>query len=164
MKEKEVHPYLFAIGEEKKALITYLRFAYQTKNPSGKDMFIRLAMDEFEHMTSLEEFLLTAEEKVPISEISDLIPKLPEKEIKTFAEGDISDLNALQIARELEERAIDFYRKEKENAKEEKAHSLWKRLEEMEISHYNLIQAEIDSINKTGFWFSVREFTLEGER
>jgi hypothetical protein len=37
-------------------------------------------------------------------------------------------------------------------------------LEEMEISHYNLIQAEIDSINKTGFWFSVREFTLEGER
>jgi hypothetical protein len=34
----------------------------------------------------------------------------------------------------------------------------------MEAAHYALIQAEIDSIQQTGFWFGLPEFTLESER
>ncbi|MEO0116699.1 MAG: ferritin family protein [candidate division WOR-3 bacterium] len=168
---KVCQPILFAIGEEKKALITYLRFAYQTKNPKGKDMFIRLAMDEFEHMEGLSAELISLESKdqwcsyeIPVSEVEDLVPRLSGKEMETEGEKGVDDLTALRVALKLEESAIKFYRGEKEKAEDEIARKFWQRLEEMEIAHYDLIQAEIDNITKTGFWFGIREFTVEGER
>jgi hypothetical protein len=33
----------------------------------------------------------------------------------------------------------------------------------MEQAHAALIQAEIDNITATGFWFGLPEFTLEGQ-
>lgn len=134
-------------------------------------MFIRLAMDEFEHMESLAAELASLESKgrwslyeIPTSEVEDLVPKLPEKEMKREGEKGVDDLTALRIALRLEEAAIAFYRQEKEETEDEIARKFWWRLEEMEIAHYNLIQAEIDNITRTGFWFGLREFTVEGER
>ncbi|MDZ7378537.1 MAG: rubrerythrin, partial [candidate division KSB1 bacterium] len=38
-----------ALAIEDQGLETYLKFARQTKDLTGKNMFIRLAMDEHEH-------------------------------------------------------------------------------------------------------------------
>jgi rubrerythrin len=72
-------------------------------------------------------------------------------------------LSALQVALNLEKRAIDFYGEQEKKSKDEIAQKMWKRLREIEESHYQLIQAEIDTLTKTGFWFDFREFSLEME-
>ena len=38
-----------AIELEKKGLVTYLKYARQTKNEAGKNMFVQLAIDEHSH-------------------------------------------------------------------------------------------------------------------
>ncbi len=159
-----------AIELEKEGLITYLRFGYQIENIAAKNLFIRLAMDEFEHMKILEEELAHFKKEAKLKKI-----KLPKTEIeKTTAnlkpvlpqekkEADVNELNALQVALNLEKRAIDFYGEQEKKSKDEIAQKIWKRLREIEESHYQLIQAEIDSLTKTGFWFDFREFSLEME-
>jgi len=159
-----------AIELEKEGLITYLRFGYQIENIAAKNLFIRLAMDEFEHMKILEEELAHFKKEVKLKRI-----KLPKTEIekatanlkpilpKEKKEADINELNALQVALNLEKRAIDFYSEQEKKSKDEIAQRIWKRLREIEESHYQLIQAEIDSLTKTGFWFDFREFSLETE-
>jgi len=43
-----------AIEVENNGLVTFLKFARQTKDETGKNMFIQLAMDEHEHRLILE--------------------------------------------------------------------------------------------------------------
>ncbi len=43
------------------------------------------------------------------------------------------------------------------------ARKTFRKLMEMEEAHYEIIQAELDSITKTGFWFQIPEFNLEEE-
>ena len=46
-----------AIEVEDNGLVTFLKFARRTKDITGKNMFIRLAMDELEHRQILEKQL-----------------------------------------------------------------------------------------------------------
>ncbi|MEO0206152.1 MAG: ferritin family protein, partial [candidate division WOR-3 bacterium] len=64
----------------------------------------------------------------------------------------------------LEKRSIEFYNENKKHLNDPEAVKIFDRIIEMEESHYDLIQAEIDHIEQTGFWFGIREFTMEGER
>jgi hypothetical protein len=40
---------------------------------------------------------------------------------------------------------------------------LFERLPEWEDAHYDLIQAELDSINHTGMWLGMPEFRMDGK-
>lgn len=160
-----------AISSEKMGIESYLRFARQTSNASGKDMFIRLAQDEFEHMNALEKEQDRLQEgrpcvriKIKQSDIEEIVPQLsdPEARIKT-GQGTADDLSALNIALDLERRAIAFYKKEGALSADAAVRALYARLAEMEEAHYGLIQAELDHIKDMGFWFGVQEFSLEGE-
>ncbi|MEO0087057.1 MAG: ferritin family protein [candidate division WOR-3 bacterium] len=157
-----------AINLEKEALSSYLRFGHQIEDLKGKNLFIRLAMDEFEHIEILERELEYFEKEkkikdveIPLTEIEktviNLKPLLP-KEKKV---SDLNELNILQMALSLESKSIDFYQKQEKESSDEIAKKIWQRLKEIEEGHYKLIQAEIDSLTKTGFWFDFREFTLE---
>jgi rubrerythrin len=158
-----------AIHSEKLALATYLKFARQTKVPSGKDMFIRLSQDEFGHWDLLDKELQNlqagkawAKPVFKRSDIEELLPHLADAQAKTQSEqGSSDDLSALNIALDMEKKALGFYRKESENASDATARKMYARLAEMEEAHYNLIQAELDNIKDMGFWFGIQEFTLE---
>ncbi|MCS7258441.1 MAG: ferritin family protein [candidate division WOR-3 bacterium] len=159
-----------AINAEKTGLKTYLEFAYKTKDESGKNMFIRLALDEFEHMTILETQKESVQEKecwipikVEISEIEKIIPKIKEKTVRIQGTEGLDQMSALRTALDLEDRAIKFYKEQAEKSVDEKAREMFMRLCEMEKAHYELIRAEIDYIEKTGFWFNLQEFSLELE-
>ncbi len=160
-----------AISSEKLGIESYMKFARQTSNASGKDMFIRLAQDEFEHMNALERELDRLQEGKPCvririrqSDIEEIVPQLSAPEAKVQAgQGTADDLSALNIALDLERRAIAFYRKEGGLAGDAAVRALYSRLAEMEEAHYGLIQAELDHIKDVGFWFGVQEFSLEGE-
>lgn len=156
------------IEAEKEGLITYLRFARKTKDPTGKNMFIRLAMDEFDHMETLEKQLENllenkcwAKVEIPKSEFEELVPKLEERDVETKGESGVGELSALNTALDLEKKAIDFYKERQDKEKDPEAIAMYKRLVEMETSHYDIIQAEIDYIKGTGVWFGIPEFSME---
>jgi rubrerythrin len=155
-----------AIEAEKQSLRTYLRLAWDTRDASGKQMFIRLATDEFEHMRLLETWPgdQHATAAIEASTIERLVPKLSDRSLRIRGTEGQNQLSALQAALELERTAQTFYEEQARVAQEGPARSTFARLAEMEAAHYALIQAEIDSIQETGFWFGLREFTLESER
>ncbi|MCX8015110.1 MAG: ferritin family protein [candidate division WOR-3 bacterium] len=159
-----------AINAEKTGLKTYIDFGYQTKDISGKNMFLRLAADEFEHMTILEKQRASLQEKecwLPVkikkSDIEKLTPELKSKVKKIKGTEGLDQMSALRTALDLEDRAIKFYKEQAQLATDTIAKEMYLRLAEMEQAHYELIQAEIDYIEKTGFWFDLREFSLEIE-
>jgi len=159
-----------AINAEKQGLRTYQEFAYKTKDESGKNMFIRLAMDEFEHMSILEKQRESIQGKecwlsvkLEKSDIEKLTPALKTKIQKIKGTEGLDQMSALRTALDLEDRAIKFYREQAQVSIDPKAKDMYERLVKMEQAHYELIQAEIDYIEKTGFWFNIREFSLEIE-
>ncbi len=158
-----------AIEIEKDGLKTYLRFARETKDISGKNMFILLANDEFDHMNLLEEMLKEVTKEgtaslpvdVDLSVIEKVVPKIRQKDLATVGKAGQDELMALRTARQMEKNAIEFYEKLYEIVDRPELKKLIRRLIEMEEGHYNIVQAEIDSITNTGFWFDMMEFTLD---
>jgi rubrerythrin len=159
-----------AIEAEKKSLDTYLGFALRTDDVSGKNMFIRLASDEFEHMNILERQTLSLKEtgdwlsvEVERSEVEAVVPHLEDKDLKIRGTRGQDQVSALHVALNLEKKAAEFYRTQARKAPDNKARQMYGRLTAMEEAHYELLQAEIDNIARTGFWFGLREFSLEIE-
>lgn len=158
------------IESEKTGLVNYLGFARNTKDLTGKNMFIRLAIDEFEHMSLLErqkdsiiEGKSWVKAEVAPSEIEDIVPRLTPRALRTRGEEGQNELSALQTALDLEERGIKFYEQQATQASSEEAKKMFERLATMERSHAELIQAQIDYITGTGYWFGIREFSSEVE-
>jgi rubrerythrin len=157
-----------AVVAEEQSLKKYLEFALGTKDESGKDMFVSLALDEFMHRHLLEQ---QAEElkgtgncsgvEIHPTLIEKLLPSISDKSLLIKGREGQSELDALLTALSLETQARDFYIQEAETAGLEPVRELLRRLAQMEQAHADLIQAEIDYIQKTGFWFKFQEFTLE---
>jgi len=155
-----------ALEAEKLSLRTYLKLAWDTNDASGKQMFIRLATDEFEHMRLLETWQSDRLPPAAVepSVIEHLVPKLSDKSLQIHGTVGQHQLSALNAALDLEKSARAFYEEQSRLTQNGPARALFSRLAEMEAAHYALIQAEIDNIQQTGFWFGLREFTLESER
>ncbi|MDZ7386035.1 MAG: rubrerythrin, partial [candidate division KSB1 bacterium] len=66
-------------------------------------------------------------------------------------------------ALDLERKAAAFFRQQAEGAGNAEARAVFLRLAEWEDSHYDLIQAELDHINRTGFWLGIPEFQMDGK-
>ena len=160
-----------AIEAEKQSLRNYLEFAWNTRDSSGKQMFVRLATDEFEHMRLLEAQqagLARSAQWQPVTieatVLERLAPRLSDKSLRIRGSEGQNQLSALNTALDLERSARTFYEEQNRKAEAEPARAMFARLAEMEAAHYALLQAEIDNIQQTGFWFGLREFTLESER
>ncbi len=157
-----------AIMVEKEAMKKYMEYAKATKDVSGKNMFITLALDEWNHMSILEKQLdcisgrdswYSAE--IPKSEIELLVPKLKETKTKNNRGSGVSDLEALSTALREERAANEYYLKQAELMTDAAAKKMYLRLAEMEDAHYQIIEAEIDGIKGNGFWLGFPEFTMD---
>ena len=155
-----------AIEAEKQSLRTYLKLAWDTRDNSGRQMFIRLATDEFEHMRLLETWQADTHPPAAIepSVIERLVPKLSDKSLQIRGAEGQHQLSALNAALDLERSAQTFYEEQGRKAPAGPVRTAFIRLAEMEAAHYALVQAEIDNIRLDGFWLGLREFTLESER
>jgi rubrerythrin len=159
-----------AIQIEDNGLMAFLKFARETKVETGKNMFIRLAMDEHAHRRILEEQLLKLVEgkkweaiDIPESEIERLAPTVREKQQRTKGEAGLAEVDALNTALDLERKAAKFFRDQAQQASDPQAKALFQRLADWEDSHFDLIQAELDHINNTGFWLGIPEFRMDGK-
>lgn len=160
-----------AIEAEKQSVERYLEYAWQTEDYGGKNMFVRLATDEMTHLRLLERQKESLRSQgcwqpfeIPATMLERVVPKLRDKDTRIQGKKGLNQLTGLQTALDLEIRARDFYREQAQAAGPAEARSTLGRLAEMEQAHVDLLQAEIDSIENTGFWFATREFTLESER
>lgn len=160
-----------AIEAEKESLREYLDWAWQTRDPAGKNVFVRLASEEFEHMRLLETQRSALKETgecrpapVPTSLVERLLPRIPAKSMQVRGIAGQTELSALQVALEHENRTARFYAEQVGTTADPAAQQVFRRLSEMELAHVALIQAELDNIQRDGFWFDIREFTLESER
>lgn len=158
-----------ARSAELASLREYLQLARRTRHAQGKDMFVRLAQDEFEHAALMERLTRSLRETgtcsagdLPVSPFTALVPKLSDRTLRIKGEAGLDDVTALETALDLERRAVEFYRRAGERAAGPVALVL-RRLVEVELGHVELIQAELDNIRQDGFWFGMPEFTLESQ-
>jgi rubrerythrin len=154
---------------EGRGFFTYA--AEATENSLGKKMFERLAAEEIEHLKVFGELftsltggddwkpLLRESDKAPSAVIERLKGRVKNKEREKWS----GDLEAMSLGMELERKAIDlFTRMEKESSSEE-ARKLAAEIIKQEQGHYDLLQAQYDSVNNAGFWLDDAEFRLESQ-
>jgi rubrerythrin len=167
MNETETTMALATAAEaEKRSLRAYLRLAWETHDLSGKQMFIRLATDEFEHMKLVESWQTGSLPPASLEPtmIERLVPRLSDKSLQIHGSKGQHQLSALNAALDLERSARAFYEEQARKTGPGPVRDTFTRLAEMEAAHYALVQAEIDNIQQAGFWFGLPEFTLEAER
>lgn len=159
-----------AMETEKRGLESYLVFARQTKDETGKNMFILLARDELDHFEILERSLAELEVggtwagiEIQESLIEQVVPKLRERDVRSRGLEGTDQIQALNTALDQERRSIELYSRQLAKVTDPSARKVFRRLVAMEEAHYDIIQAELDSVNNTGFWFEIPEFNLEEE-
>ncbi|MBI5359779.1 MAG: ferritin family protein [Planctomycetes bacterium] len=157
-----------AVNAEKNALFNYLNYSHMTRNITGKNMFIRIALDEFQHMTILETELARIQAgkkwqkvKVPASPIEQIKHEKNRKTAPGSDAGNADEIAAISLAMKAEKNAMAFYLTRSNEVKSAEARALLKRLSAMEDAHYRILQAELDSINQSGFWLGFREISFE---
>ncbi len=137
-----------ALELEAKGFTFYTQAAKKTENQTGKRMFAQLAKEEEDHIIRLKQMF------------KDLYPKKTDKDIPLF-EVEVSEysgeVEALKIAADMEKKSIQFY----EDWAKGNLESLFSVLIEIEKEHLELLQAELDYVQRTGFWFDYFESSLE---
>ena len=149
-----------AIQMEKDGLSFYEKAAVQTSSDMGKSVFKSLAADELLH---LEVFQKLFDEKVGKEEWNDLvntskkyvdIPVFPKDlQVMEGANPDTNEIDALRIAMDSEQRAIDYYTEIRENSSDDQVNEILDEIINQEKNHYNILEGEFHHINSTGYWF-----------
>lgn len=159
-----------AIGNEKGACKRYLKFAKNTKDEKGRVVLLNLAMDEMGHLEKLEKQLYAMMEGKPW-----VLPVTDEEDPAVVETGEadvdllnldieaLDDIKALEVALEYEILANKYYLTHAGKTDNEELKKLFLSLAAEEEIHKNIIQAEIDSISDSGFWFGHQEFSVEME-
>ena len=149
-----------AIQMEKDGYDFYKKAAAQTSSEMGRTVFKSLAGDELLH---LEVFKKLFDEKIGKEDWIDLvnsskkysdIPIFP-KDLQMI-EGtnpDTNEIDALRIAIDSEQKAIDYYTKIKENSSDDEVNEILDEIINQEKSHYQILEGEFHHINSTGYWF-----------
>ena len=145
------------------------RAAEMTHNELGKKMFLRLASEEakhLEHFSRLFSSVLHSEEwkkvvsRDRLTGASPVIEELAARMKRPESKGDIE---ALRMGMELELKAIDFFKLCAQKTKEPAAKEIFLKISEEEKFHYDLLQAQVDSLTDTGFWLDSSEFRMDGK-
>jgi len=151
-----------AIQMEKDGYSFYQKAAAQTSSEMGKSVFKSLAADELLH---LEVFQKLFDEKIGNQEWYDLansskkyadIPIFPRD--LTRVEGanpDTNEIDALRIAMDSEQRAIDYYSEIREKTSDDEVNKILDEIINQEKNHYLILEGEFNHINNTGYWFEL---------
>lgn len=140
-----------AIYREIGARDFYGKISETITNPEGKDLFAKLSSDEDGHRETLSSWYgrLFGEFKAEDD-------KLRDSEIKGFEVSERTGaMEALDIAIEAESRAADFYDKRAGEVEDVELKKLFLELSEVEKGHFNLLEAERNSLAGGFYWFDM---------
>jgi len=158
-----------AIQYENKVRDHYTAAVGRAEHPAGKSLFQLMAEEEQHHVDYLEYKLKEWGEKGSVT-AEGLRTALPSPEaieegiakLGTVGSERASgaEIDFLERAYVVETETSDFYRKMVSELPVE-ARDLFARFLEIEEGHLAIVQAQIDHVSGTGYWFDVREFDLE---
>ena len=141
----------------------------KASDPAGRRVFEALRKDERHHVEYLKDRLDRWLEAKQLS-VENLESVIPSKEkitrelkgLKTRMDRDDrkNEKQMLSKALSVEVETSNFYKKMVAEM-EGPAQKMFARFLEIEDEHIAIVQAELDYISKTGFWFDSKEFNME---
>lgn len=160
-----------AIVYEKKVQATYAAAANRAEDATAKKVFLTLAEEEQGHVTYLESRLMEWRKEARLSDekLRTVLPsteriKVGVKRLRSQVAqrkgNHAGELDSLRQALAAEDETSAFYRRMVGELPEE-GQTLFSRFLEIEDGHAAIVQAEMDSVNQSGFWFDIKEFDLE---
>jgi len=168
--------------ELEKAIVTALdyevriRDLYQslsdtTRNSQGRELFTALQNDEQQHVDYLTHLLDQWRQNgvVKDSELSTTIPSGSEikkslEKLKPVADRDDHKMEQQMLGKALEmEVATSRFYQQMVADIDEQYRPLFMRFLEIENAHIDLVQAQLDFISGTGYWFDMKEFDMSGD-
>lgn len=151
-----------AIQMEKDGYSFYQKAASQTTSNMGRTVFKSIAADELLHLEVFEKLF---DEKVGKDEWYDLVNtsnkyadiQIFPKDLKQIegANPDTNEIDALRIAMDSEQRAIDYYTKIREKSSDKEVNKIIDEIINQEKNHYFILEGEFHHINSTGYWFEL---------
>jgi len=140
-----------------------------TEHERGKKMFRFLAQEEVRHLETFgklfskilgkEDWKDVIDEK-DVSGEAPLVQKLEERMKGKRCRG---ETEALSIGMQLEREAIEYFNNAAEKTEDPVAKKMFNEISEEEKFHYDLLQAQHDSVSKSGFWLDGAEFQMDGK-
>ncbi len=154
-----------AVNLEIKGRQFYLRAAEKTENAFAKTVFQKLADEELTHLRAFLAMTQKADRATvqPLPETKITLPLFNEHSQTTGQRVSADELAALRLAMKQEKEAMEFFTQAAAAAADEASGNLFNHICRQESYHYDLLQAEYDFIVKTGFWFNVPEFRMDGK-
>ncbi len=163
-----------AFKSEMDGHVFYAHAAELTSDEFGKGVFNRLAAEELMHLDAIRTIAESLEKGGEwMNYKSALQAATTEEKESTFFPGenqlmeklkdDQSDINAVSIAIENEERAVEFYSDLLKGADTPEEKVFLTEILEMEKVHLKLLRWEYEGLLKDGFWGDFMEFSVEKE-
>jgi len=140
-----------------------------TQHERGKKMFRFLAEEEVKHLKTFGNLfsqILGGEDwrkyikSFELEGEAPLVEKLKERMKREEGKG---ETEALSIGMQLEMDAINFFQKAAAETDDPVAKKIFMEISEEEKFHYDLLQAQHDSVTKSGFWLDSAEFQMDGK-
>lgn len=160
-----------ALEYETRVRDVYLEALDKSTDEKGRRIFKLLADEEQHHLDFLYAQLAKWQASGELT-IEGLRTALPSKEKIVQGTRDMkaevskadygAEINMLEKAAQAEKVTADFYKKMVEELPGD-AQKMFSRFMEIEEGHLAMVQAELDSVSKMGYWFGFREFDLYGD-
>ncbi len=159
-----------ALQYERRVVTVYEEAAKGSLDPTGKRVFATLVEEEKKHVEYLEsrlrewkatgrlEPVALSSVVPPAARIEEGIGKLKSR-VATKAKE--TEVRLLKRALDVEVETSRFYEGVVKELPPE-GRQLFERFVEIEHGHQAIVQAEMDSVSGSGFWFDVQEFTMDG--
>jgi rubrerythrin len=161
-----------ALAFERQGAQFYQQQVSLTTDPTGKQMFTKLANDELRHAYWLEkmqsEIVQTGSASMPtpnqLATSFGGLTRLDFPAPAAYASGapDAHQLDALEFGIKIEIESRDFYDRASRQVSDAGAHAVLARFVEVEEQHRILLQGEYDYLTNSGMYFGMPDFTLEG--
>jgi rubrerythrin len=151
-----------AIQMEKEGYAFYKRAAAQISSEMAKTMFESIANDERTHLDVFQKLFDDNvgndewDALVMSSKKYDTIPLFP-KDLKEMNDvnPDPNELDALRIAMDNEQSAIDHYTKIIDASSSPDVKQIIEKIIEQEKNHYLILQGEFTHLSSTGYWYEL---------
>ncbi|MGB2905708.1 MAG: ferritin family protein [Candidatus Aminicenantaceae bacterium] len=147
----------------------FIHAAEVTEHEKGKNMFTFLAEEEVKHLETFSKLfseILDGDDWKKYIKSSDIEGEAPLverlKERLKSGEGK-GETEALSIGMQLEMEAIQFFQKAAAETDDPMARKIFRDIGEEEKFHYDLLQAQHDSVTNSGFWLDGAEFQMDGK-
>ncbi|MBC8385917.1 MAG: ferritin family protein [Candidatus Cloacimonetes bacterium] len=157
-----------AIKLEINGRLFFLKAEELTQNDLGKKMFKKLIKDEINHLDDFQkifssiisekewEKIVKQEQESESSVIEELTSRLDKA-------SRASEIEAIKIGMELEKKAIVFFEKLENKVDDIEIKKVVNIICNEERLHYDLLQAQYDSVTNSGFWLDVAEFRMDAK-